>query len=317
MVVVAGADAGQVVALDAATGKKLWSALLGGRVDSPATVVRGLCLVGSHDGWVYALRAKDGQLAWRMRVAPRERRMAAYGEVESVWPAVGTVLVHDGVGYANAGRTAESDGGIAVVAFDPATGATAWAKVLGPGGQRMNDMLCLRDESIAWHHLRLDLKTGAAKPPAVVPKEPTQGGMLDGTWTRVGKRRSGNAFVLGKLAADLLAWDGAIAAGPGFALTREKAEAGNVKETAWRPGLPNNTQVEAIALAGNAAVYAVRAKDPKPGEPAGFVCVFASADGKKAAEFPLEAAPTYDGLAIVKDRIVVTLWDGSVVCFGK
>ena len=43
--------------------------------------------------------------------------MMAYGEIESVWPAVGTVLVDEDTVYAHAGRTSESDGGIAVVAL--------------------------------------------------------------------------------------------------------------------------------------------------------------------------------------------------------
>jgi outer membrane protein assembly factor BamB len=138
---VAGTDTGEVMAFNANTGKSQWSAMLGGRVDTPPTIHKGLALTGSHDGWIYALSAKNGQLAYRLRVAPWERKMVAYGSVESVWPAVGTVLVNDNVAYVNAGRTSESDGGIAVVAFDPATGHQTWAKAIGVGPQRQNDML--------------------------------------------------------------------------------------------------------------------------------------------------------------------------------
>ena len=61
------------MALDAATGEKLWSVPLGSRLDTPPTVWRGLCIVGCHDGYVYAIRAKDGQFAWRAaRVGPSE-----------------------------------------------------------------------------------------------------------------------------------------------------------------------------------------------------------------------------------------------------
>ena len=42
----------------------------GGRIDTPPTIADGLCLFGSHDGWVYCLRAADGRLAWRFRAAP-------------------------------------------------------------------------------------------------------------------------------------------------------------------------------------------------------------------------------------------------------
>ncbi len=70
-------------------------------------------------------------MAYRLRVAPRERRMVAHGLVESVWPAAGAVLVHEGIAYATAGRSTEADGGIALVAFRPETGETVWAKGLG------------------------------------------------------------------------------------------------------------------------------------------------------------------------------------------
>jgi outer membrane protein assembly factor BamB len=320
----AGTDAGQIVALDAVTGRKAWTAALGGRVDTPPTVYRGLCLAGAHDGFVYALRAKDGQLAWRARVAPWERRMAAYGQVESVWPAVGTVLVHENVAYANAGRTSESDGGIAVVALDPATGNQVWGKAIGTGPQRQNDLLFLRDGLLGWHHIRLDPKTGGGKPSAPVARDYSQGGIMDGTWTLVGKRRSGNAFGVGKPATtqasvDLLAWNQAFVASNSFVLTREKADAitGNPKpaDFAWRPALPGGAQVEAIALAGNAVVYAGRIT--KGTQVSGFLCVFAAADGKKLAEVMLESPVTYDGLAVAREKIYVSLQNGLLLCFGK
>ena len=56
--------------------------------------------MGCHDGWVYALRAKDGVLAYRVRIAPREKRIVAYGIIESAWPVLGSILVHDGIAYA-------------------------------------------------------------------------------------------------------------------------------------------------------------------------------------------------------------------------
>ena len=329
-VLAAATDAAEIVALDAVTGKKIWSATLGGRIDTPPTIHRGLCLVGSHDGWVYALRAKDGQLAWRARVAPWERRLVAYGEVESVWPAVGTVLVHDNVAYVNAGRTSESDGGIAVVALDPSTGNQVWGKEIGPGPQRQNDMLSLCDGAIAWHHIRLDPKTGSANPAAPVSNNYSQGGAMDGTWTLVGRRRSGNAYAIGKPAetknkeqttVDLVAWNDAQTVSPSFAMARQKADGTvgklNSADYAWKPALPSGAQVEALALAGNAVVYAGRIKGAQAGEPAGFLCVLSAADGKPLAEFKLEAPPTYDGLAVARERIYVSLQNGNIVCFGK
>ncbi|MFW6164020.1 MAG: PQQ-binding-like beta-propeller repeat protein, partial [Planctomycetota bacterium] len=95
-VLVAKVDAHTVQALDADTGKPLWSHSAGARVDSPPTVYRGLALFGSADGTVTCLRASDGVLVWRFRAAPGERRVVAFGQVESAWPVHGSVLVHDG-----------------------------------------------------------------------------------------------------------------------------------------------------------------------------------------------------------------------------
>ncbi len=123
---VAQIDAHTVHALDADTGQAVWKHAAGGRVDSPPTIHRGLCLFGSADGYVTCLRAADGELVWRFRAAPIDQRQTAFEQVESVWPVHGSVLVHDGVLYALAGRSMLLDGGLDLYRLDPATG-----KVLG------------------------------------------------------------------------------------------------------------------------------------------------------------------------------------------
>jgi len=131
---VAQVDAHTVHALDAAEGKPLWSYTTGGRVDSPPTAHRGTVLFGSADGWVYCLRAADGQLVWRFRAAPDPRRVVAYGQLESAWPVSGSVLVEEGVAYFAAGRSTFLDDGIFLYGLDARTGE-----------QRMMSRLCGRD----------------------------------------------------------------------------------------------------------------------------------------------------------------------------
>lgn len=132
-VFVADRDAHTLHALDADTGKSIWSFMAGGRIDSPPTIVEvsnqkpevpadALCLFGSRDGWIYALNADDGALVWRFRAAPADRRMTAFGQVESVWPTHGSVLVQDGVLYTVAGRSMFLDGGLRFIKLDPVTG---------------------------------------------------------------------------------------------------------------------------------------------------------------------------------------------------
>jgi hypothetical protein len=118
----AAIDEHTIHALDAETGKRRWSRAVGGRVDSPPTIHRGLAIFGCADGFVYCLRLDDGALAWRFRAAPADRRFVAHGQVESLWPVTGSVLVVDGVVYCTAGRSSFLDGGMVLHRLDAATG---------------------------------------------------------------------------------------------------------------------------------------------------------------------------------------------------
>jgi outer membrane protein assembly factor BamB len=120
----------QVVALDAQTGMLRWQFTANGRVDTPPTIHRGLCLFGSRNGIVYCLRASDGQPVWQMQIAPLDERIVAYGQLESPWPVPGSVLVIDDTAYLAAGRQSFADGGILLMAFDPATGSRRWVQRL-------------------------------------------------------------------------------------------------------------------------------------------------------------------------------------------
>jgi len=126
IVFVAVKDRHQVVAVDAATGSERWRFTAGGRIDSPPTIYGGLCLFGSHDGWIYCLRAQDGALVWRFRGAPADRLIVVDHQLESAWPISGSVLVEHGLLYAAAGRHTELDGGLVVYALDPWTGRVIW-----------------------------------------------------------------------------------------------------------------------------------------------------------------------------------------------
>jgi outer membrane protein assembly factor BamB len=131
MVFVTRPDVHQVVALHAATGRTAWTFTANGRVDTAPTIHRGLCLFGSKSGWVYCLRADNGGLVWRLRAAPLDERIVAYGQLESPWPVPGSVLVAEDAAYFAAGRQSLADGGIFVFAIDPATGAVRWVQRLG------------------------------------------------------------------------------------------------------------------------------------------------------------------------------------------
>ena len=119
---VASIDTHTVYALDADSGEIFWNYTTAGRVDSPPTIYQGRALFGSADGWVYCLRASDGVVAWRFRAAPKDLRLTAFEQLESVWPVHGNVLIRDDVLYCVAGRSMFLDGGMRMLRLDPKTG---------------------------------------------------------------------------------------------------------------------------------------------------------------------------------------------------
>lgn len=196
-VLVAQIDSHTLHALDAGSGQPLWSFTAGGRIDSPPTVWQGRALFGSADGWVYCLRLSDGALAWRWRAAPLDRRIVAYGQLESAWPVPGNVLVHQGVAYFAAGRSSYLDGGIRLCRLEAGTGRLLSETVIDhrdpqTGGQRndtiqgtnmpgaLPDVLSCDGASVYLRHLRFDLE-GRQQPPDV-PHLFSPAGFLDDTW---------------------------------------------------------------------------------------------------------------------------------------
>ncbi len=96
---------GEMHAIDAITGKKIWISRPGGPIPHTAAVVDGRVFFGSLDGRVYALQAADGALAWSF---------TTNGPVVSA-PAVVNGTVYIG----------SNDGSL--YAFDAASGALRWS----------------------------------------------------------------------------------------------------------------------------------------------------------------------------------------------
>jgi outer membrane protein assembly factor BamB len=125
---VSAVDQHAVYALDAKTGNVLWQTTVGGRVDSSPTVYRGTVLFGCTDGWVYCLRVTDGAFVWRCLVAPADRQLVAFQQLESVWPVHGSVLINDDMLYCLAGRNMFLDGGVRMAMLNPRTGEELGAR---------------------------------------------------------------------------------------------------------------------------------------------------------------------------------------------
>jgi len=196
-VFVAQIDAHTVHGLEADNGEPAWSFTAGGRVDSPPTIWQGRVLFGSADGYVYCLRASDGALAWRFRAAPEDRRIVAYGRLESAWPVHGSVLVRDGIVYCAAGRSSYLGGSIRLCRLDAKTGQMLSETVVDhrdpeTGYQRkgsvkgtnmpgaLPDVLSCDGGSIYMRHSRFDLEGQPQE--TVVPHLFSAAGFLDDSW---------------------------------------------------------------------------------------------------------------------------------------
>lgn len=164
-------------------------------MDFPPTLYKGRVLFGSADGWIYALRARGGELVWRFRGAPEDRRIFANGQLESVWPVHGSVLVKDAELIVAAGRSSYLDGGIYLHRLEPISGRHLSATVIyspDPGMRKqpadagkemrgvLSDILLADGEDIYMRHVKLDLETGSDTGTGVHLFTPL--GFLDDTW---------------------------------------------------------------------------------------------------------------------------------------
>ncbi len=196
--VVALSDRHSVAALDSESGNPVWQYTTGGRIDSPPGLYMNMAIFGSHDGYVYCLRLSDGQLVWRFRAAPADRRTVAFGQIESVWPVIGSVLIYDGTVYCTAGRTSYLDDGITLFRLDPKTGRELgrnqfYSRDPETGKQPDNlledvelpgalpDILAVEKGSIFLRDKKLDA-TGREDKNSYLPHLYSSAGLLDDNW---------------------------------------------------------------------------------------------------------------------------------------
>ena len=348
---VARKDAHQVVCLDAASGAERWRFTAGDRVDSPPTLHEGLALFGCADGWVYALRASDGVLAWRLRAAPEERLVVAFGQLESAWPVHGSVLVQGGAVHFAAGRSSYLDGGIHVYSADVKDGRILSRKcIYSPdpetglqppqkGPQELpgalSDILVGSERGVTMRHLRVDADSGKSPGHLVCTA-----GFLDATWF------NRTTWSLGHAAGQLLVFDDGTAYGvqayadakrweffypeKGYTLfaadRRAKAQGTGKKAKRppdrWRLRVP--IRVTAMVLAGERLFIAgppdvVDPDDPWAafeGRKGSVLWALAASDGQKQAERALPALPVFDGLIAARRRLFLSTRDGRVLCLG-
>jgi hypothetical protein len=196
--------------------------------------------------------------------------------------------------------------------------------VIGSGLERQNDVLALRDGMLILHQMNTDPTTGSGTPPKAARSQLGLEGLIDGTWTRLGTRRSGK-LQFGNLLAEMFAWNTSTlvaseALGSCYAIAPNKAASAakiypNAADLIWRQVTPRS-QVQAMALCAKSVVTAETTAQ-SPQKATGVLRVLSLDSGKSLAEYALGAQPICKGLAVAEDRVYVSLQNGELVCFGK
>lgn len=356
LVIAADRHRHKLVALRSVDGSVAWERIIGGRITAPPTLTDGLCLLGANDGYVYALDARDGALAWKLRMGTEDRRMVAYAQPESPWPVFsGILLSEDGAAYASAGRSTGAEGGIIVRAFAPKTGKVLWSTPIayrqGSRAEHVNDVMYLYNGRIhlmksmldpatgeivanpyeehvnaikKWQKARAEMiKAGEEVPPQ--PSEPTGLGMYNlgieglanANWTRLGDRRR-RLTIFEKVEGDLIGWNDSmiVASAPG--------RTGAYRRTKSTPdGKPGQIwsasfdQEQVTAMAlGKNAVVFGGGRYPDDGRSLGFVRVVNRESGKPLGELEFPAPLSFHGLGLADGVIYATFEDGQMVAIG-
>lgn len=113
-----------VSAYDAESGAMKWQFFAEGPVRFAPTVWENRVYFSSDDGFLYCLDVEGGQLLWKFRGGPNDRRILGNERLISTWPARGAPVVADGKVYFAAGIWPFM--GIFLHAVDARTGAVIW-----------------------------------------------------------------------------------------------------------------------------------------------------------------------------------------------
>ncbi|MHC4702110.1 MAG: outer membrane protein assembly factor BamB family protein, partial [Planctomycetota bacterium] len=113
-----------ITAIDTETGAEKWKFHTDGPVRFAPVAWKGKVFAGSDDGCLYCLQAATGNLLWKFRAVPSNRRIIGNGRMMSVWPVRGGPVLKDGRIYFAAGIWPFE--GIFVYALDAETGKVIW-----------------------------------------------------------------------------------------------------------------------------------------------------------------------------------------------
>ncbi|MHC4752265.1 MAG: outer membrane protein assembly factor BamB family protein [Planctomycetota bacterium] len=354
-VFIASVDEHNICAIDADSGRLSWQFTAGARVDSPPSLNKGRAIFGCRDGYIYSLRASDGELAWRARATRNGQRIVACGQLESASPVIGSVLVQDGIVYSTAGRSSYVDGGIDLHRLDPQTGRILsktliyspdpetgrqpeqFAPSAMPGARA--DILTSDGSNVYLRDMVFDKQGGRL--PEGRPHLFTLTDFLDDSWPHrsywifgkscsvaTGCSRRDKNLIYGRL----LVFNESKIYGYG---RRQVHWSNQLQDGAYRLFVvdrndgteqwekPVKIQVRAMILADNvlfaAGPVAKAVIGPQaPNEKQEVLLIaFSASDGSELSRYRLDSSPVFDGMAAAYRRLYVSLKDGSLLCLSE
>ena len=349
-VFVACPDEHRVLALRAESGAVAWIYTTDGRVDSPPTIHGGRALLGCRDGSVYSLRATDGALAWRFRGAEGRRCVTVCGQLESVSPVHGSVLVQDNVAVFTAGRSSYLDGGIRLYRLDPHTGKRlSVTRVFSPdpatGRQppqyNANSMPGARSDILVADDARLYLRDLTFSKQGVAQKQRaphlfTLTDFVDDSWTHrsywifgttssisTGCSGRNRKLIYGRLllfddstvygyGRKSVHWSNEFQDGPYRVFARQR----DADKPTWSVSVP--IRVHGMVLAGDVIFAAGPAADKleDAGARGALLLALSAVDGSVLARYSLAAPPVFDGMAAAGGRLYLSLEGGDLLCMA-
>ncbi len=124
MMFVASSRNDSITAIDIDTGEQKWRFYTNGPVRVAPVAWKDRIFIGSDDGHLYCLAAKDGRLLWKFRAVPSGRNILGNGRLISVWPVRGGPVLHDGKIFFAAGVWPFE--GVFLYSLDAETGQLVW-----------------------------------------------------------------------------------------------------------------------------------------------------------------------------------------------
>ncbi len=352
----ASVDEHRICAIDADSGRSIWHFTAGARVDSSPTLYHGRVIFGSRDGYVYSLRATDGELDWRLRTArDGGRRISVRGQLESALPVHGSVLVRDGAVYSTAGRSSYLDGGIDLCRLETETGRMLsrtpiyspepetgkqppqFAPSSMPGARA--DILTGDESCIYLRDMVFD-KSGAVLPEGNAHLF-TLTDFLDDSWAHrsywiFGKRCSISTGCSGRdrnlIFGRLLVFNESMIYGYGRKQVHwsNQLQDGTYRlfavnrddgKATWSKSL--KIHIRAMVLADKVIFIAGPRIDTSEGqkdlnESRGAVLMALSAsDGAELSQYQLDSTPIFDGMAAAYGRLYISLENGNLLCMSE